>query len=70
MTNYERIKNMTKEEMVEFLKKVMCEMISEEWCAKYCKVRNKDGDCTYFKSEPCIGMDDKLVIAKWLEVEK
>ena len=69
MTNYEKIKAMTKEEMAEFLEKVMCEFISEEYCEKQCEFRNKDDDCTYFKLKHCHYLDDKLVIAKWLEVK-
>jgi len=70
MTNYEKIKAMTKEEMINFILEVMCEMISDEWCTRYCEFRNEDDDCTYFKLKHCHYLDDKLVIQKWLEVEE
>lgn len=66
MTNYERIKNMSKEEMIEFLEKVVFN-IGNKWCEELCDFR-KNKRCSIPDDKACPYMDDKLVISKWLEV--
>jgi len=69
MTNYERIKNMTKEEIVEFLEKVVPN-IGSLWCNNFCDLREDENFlCTIPDDKSCPYLDDKLVIGKWLEVE-
>jgi len=82
MTNYERIKSMTKEEMVEFLLEVKedTEYFNDDFCWHKCEYRDKTsaiksnlvfGKCIYpdggYYNCPYSG--DEETIKKWLEVE-
>ena len=72
MTNYERIKGMTLEEMVMFLDKICAfSLFSEMYCGKICP-NKKDGRCIYEDENddtklPCYGMTPQDDIQAWLE---
>ena len=62
MTNGERIRNMTDEELAIFLEAIACN--SHGWCE----------DCKTLKGEPCDGLKDESnslveIRLKWLKVE-
>ena len=57
MTNYERIKAMSAEEMA----RVICNCISSDPC-DYCTHKNEE----YCDGVPCNGQNDSVIIANWL----
>lgn len=73
MTNLERIKQMSVEEMAEFLSKVddNGSFATHVMCAFVCEY-NKDGNCTYPDEDGCatFEINDKTSIKMWLMSDK
>ena len=72
MTNYERIKSMSKEGMVELLDDLLAFNLkfADEICERCELKRKKNDSCSLEKHEICPYDNDKYFIQKWLEVEK
>lgn len=67
MTNFERIKNMNKGELIEFLSMIIScpEFFDNEICNRYCPFK-KSGECVL---EDCAYPTSYLTAEKWLSSE-
>lgn len=71
MTNFEKVKAMSIDELAEFIDKQATEPIGDDFCSNYCEHREPNYGCKFEQKHngPNCAYDDLELIIEWLDSE-